>query len=81
MNAHAGIAIAALALSKIEANPAERNRLLQQASDSYLKIVNEAPNEFAANNLGSNWLWLDSAISDWSAASQELSESIEQSNG
>ena len=35
LNARAGIAIAALALSKIESNPTERNRLIDQAKDAY----------------------------------------------
>lgn len=73
LNAHAGTAMAALSLSKIEADPAERNRLLQQASDSYLKIVNEAPSNFSAESLGRNWLWLSSAINDWTEVKEELS--------
>ena len=73
LNAHAGIAIAALSLSKIETDPVERSRLLQQASDSYLKTVNEAPSDFSAESLASNWLWLSSVISDWTETQEELS--------
>lgn len=74
LNAYAGLAMVSLALSKIEANPDERNRLIAQASAAYRKVINEAPADFRSNALGQNWLWLGSAISDWENAKIELSQ-------
>jgi tetratricopeptide (TPR) repeat protein len=77
LNAYAGVAMSALALSKIETNPEERNRLLQQATAAYTKVINEAPEDFNAKSLGNNWLWVSPAIADWGAAKQELSKTIQ----
>ena len=73
LNAYAGVAMAALSLSKIEADPVQRNLLIEQASAAAIEVLNEAPDEFRANSLGDNWLWLGSAIADWSEAKEELS--------
>ena len=76
LNAYAGVAMSSLALSKIEINPNERNRLLNQAVAAYTKVINEAPADFNEKSLGDNWLWLSPAIADWSKAKQELSQSL-----
>lgn len=76
LNAYAGVAMSSLALSKIEINPNERNRLLTQAVAAYTKVINEAPADFNEKSLGDNWLWLSPAIADWSKAKQELSQSL-----
>ncbi len=73
LNAYAGVAMAALSLSKIEADPAQRNLLIEQALAAYVQVLNEAPDNFRANSLGENWLWLGSAIADWSETKEELS--------
>ncbi|MEO0887294.1 MAG: CHAT domain-containing protein [Cyanobacteria bacterium J06648_10] len=78
LNARAGIAIASLALSKIEADPTERNRLINQAKAAYLQVINEAPTEFGVNTLGGNWLWLGSTIADWEDAKEELSLLVDE---
>ena len=77
LNAHAGVAMAALALSKVEANPNERNRLIDQALTAYQKVMNEASAEFGPNSLGNNWLWLSPAIKEWVDAKRELSQMME----
>jgi tetratricopeptide (TPR) repeat protein len=77
LNAYAGVAMSSLALSKIETNPDERNRLLAQATSAYTKVLNEASADFNAKSLGSNWLWLSPAISDWTDAKQELSQIVQ----
>ena len=77
LNAQAGVAIAALALSKIEADPTQRNQLLAIASDAYRTAIDEAPTDFNAKALGSNWLWLGGAIADWESTKEELSQTIE----
>ncbi|MGB3299166.1 MAG: CHAT domain-containing protein [Phormidesmis sp.] len=76
LNAYAGVAMSSLALSKIETNSNERNRLLEQAIAAYTKVINEAPADFNGQSLGNNWLWLSPAIADWSKAKQELSQSL-----
>jgi CHAT domain-containing protein len=76
LNAHAGIAMTALALSKVEVNAEERNRLLNQALASYKKVMAEAPADFDADVLGANWLWLSPAIADWTATKEELNQSL-----
>ncbi|MGD1863423.1 MAG: CHAT domain-containing protein [Phormidesmis sp.] len=76
LNAKAGLAMVALSLSKIEADPAERNALIVRATDAYLEVINAAPAEFRANSLGSNWLWLGSAIADWDSTKKELSQTV-----
>ena len=76
LNAYAGVAMSSLALSKIEINPNERNRLLNQAVAAYTKVIDEAPADFNEKSLGDNWLWLSPAIADWSKAKQELSQSL-----
>ncbi|WP_121968059.1 CHAT domain-containing protein [Leptolyngbya sp. BC1307] len=73
LNAYAGVAMAALSLSKIEADPVQRNLLTEQALAAFVQVLNEAPDEFRANSLGDNWLWLGSAIADWSETKEELS--------
>jgi tetratricopeptide (TPR) repeat protein len=77
LNAYAGVAMSSLALSKIETNPDERNRLLDQATSAYTKVLNEASADFNAKSLGSNWLWLSPAISDWADTKQELSQVVQ----
>ena len=77
LNAYAGVAMASLALSRIETNPDERNRLLDEAKDAYLKVIDAAPADFNAQSLGENWLWLSPAISDWSTAKRELGSIVE----
>jgi len=77
LNAHAGVAMASLALSKIETNPTERNRLLAQAEASYLKVIDEAAADFGAQSLGDNWLWLSPAIADWTQTKRELSQTVQ----
>jgi len=77
LNARAGVAVAALALSKIEADPAIRNQLVEKASVAYRLVMTEAPSEFTASALGSNWLWLGSAIADWQDTKQELSQRLD----
>ena len=77
LNAKAGVAMTALSLSKIEADPVERNALIAQAKDAYLAVINAAPAEFGANSLGSNWLWLGSAIADWDTTKKELSQTVD----
>ncbi|MEL6604387.1 MAG: CHAT domain-containing protein [Cyanobacteria bacterium J06614_10] len=77
LNAHAGVAMSALSLSKIEADPAVRNQLLEQASIAYRRVISEAPSEFNASALGNNWLWLGGAIADWEEAKEELSQTVE----
>lgn len=77
LNAYAGLAMVSLSLSKIEANPNERNRLIAQASAAYRKVMSEAPADFRANALGQNWLWLGGAIADWETAKTELSQLAE----
>ena len=79
LNAYAGVAMSSLALSKIEVNPTERNRLLNQAVAAYTKVIDEAPADFNEKSLGDNWLWLSPAIADWSKAKQELSQSLRPS--
>ena len=74
LNAYAGVAMAALSLSKIEADPAQRNLLIDQALAAYVQVLNEAPDDFRANSLGENWLWLGSAIADWSETKEELNQ-------
>ncbi len=76
LNAYAGVAIVSLSLAKIEANAAERNRLLDQASAAYLKVIDQAPSDFSANALGQNWLWIGGAIADWNRTKTELSQSL-----
>lgn len=76
LNAQAGIAMAALSLSKIEADPAERNRLFNQAAEAYQQVMREDSAAFRSSALGSNWLWLGSAIADWSDAKEELSQTL-----
>ncbi len=76
LNAKAGVAMATRSLSKIEADPTVRNELLAQAEDAYLEVINAAPAEFRAKSLGSNWLWLGSAIADWDATKKELSVAV-----
>jgi tetratricopeptide (TPR) repeat protein len=77
LNAYAGVAMSSLALSKIETNPAERNRLVEQAKAAYTKVLNEAPADFNAKSLGDNWLWLSPAIADWDAAKKELGQTVQ----
>ena len=77
LSAYAGLAMVSLSLSKIEANPDERNALLDQAVDAYQTVMNEAPADFSARELGQNWLWLGSAIADWNNTKKELSQLIE----
>jgi len=77
LNAKAGVAMVALSLSKIEANPTERNALVAQAKAAYLDVVNAAPAEFSGNSLGGNWLWLGSAIADWNDTKKELGRLVE----
>lgn len=77
LNAYAGLAMLSLSLSKIEANPDERNRLIAQATAAYRKVMSEAPDDFRANALGQNWLWLGGAIADWENAKTELSQLAE----
>ncbi|MGD1896007.1 MAG: CHAT domain-containing protein [Phormidesmis sp.] len=77
LNAKAGVAMSALALSKIEADPAERNQLIEKASLAYREVMTEAASEFGSNALGSNWLWLGSAIADWEDTKEELSQTVE----
>ncbi len=77
LNAYAGVAMSSLALSKIETNPDERNRLVEQAKAAYTKVLNEAPADFNAKSLGDNWLWLSPAIADWDAAKKELSQTVQ----
>ena len=74
LNAHAGLAMAALGLSKIEVDPEQRNQLLDQALDAYQTVMNAAPADFSSKALGSNWLWLSPAIADWADTKRELSE-------
>ncbi len=76
LNAYAGVAMVSLSLAKIEANAAERNRLLDQASAAYLKVIDQAPSDFNANALGKNWLWIGSAIADWNETKTELSQPL-----
>lgn len=76
LNAYAGVAMVSLSLAKIEANAAERNRLLDQATAAYLKVIDQASSEFSANELGKNWLWIGSAIADWNDTKTELSQSL-----
>ncbi len=76
LNAYAGVAMVSLSLAKIEANAAERNRLLDQASAAYLKVIDQAPSDFNANALGQNWLWIGRAIADWSDTKTELSQPL-----
>lgn len=76
LNAHAGLAMAALSLSRVDTDPAERGRLMDEASESYRKVINEAPADFNASSLGGNWLWLESSISDWEEAKAELSQTV-----
>ncbi|MEL6454116.1 MAG: hypothetical protein AAFQ40_05280, partial [Cyanobacteria bacterium J06623_5] len=77
LNAHAGVAMSALALSKIEADPAVRNQLLEQASLAYRRVISESSSNFSSSALGNNWLWLGSAIADWEDAKEELSQTVE----
>ncbi len=77
LNAYAGVAMSSLALSKIETNPDERNRLVEQAKVAYTKVLNDAPADFNAKSLGDNWLWLSPAIADWDTAKQELSQTVQ----
>ena len=77
LNAHAGLAIASLALSKIEVDPEQRNQLLAQAIDAYQEVMNKAPADFSPKELGTNWLWLSPAIADWVDTKQELSQLLE----
>ena len=74
LNAYAGIAMSALSLSKVEVDSAERNRLVNKAEAAYRKVLDEAPTDFSAKALGSNWLWLSPAIDEWNKAKQELSQ-------
>ncbi len=76
LNAYAGLAMAALSLSKIEADPVQRNLLIERATVAYLKVMDEAPADFRANSLGSNWLWLGGAIADWGETKKELSQTL-----
>ncbi|MEL6554043.1 MAG: hypothetical protein AAFQ63_11355, partial [Cyanobacteria bacterium J06621_11] len=76
LNAQAGIAMVALSLSKIEADSTERNRLFEQASGAYRQVMSEDPSAFGSNALGSNWLWLGSAIADWDETKEELSQTV-----
>lgn len=76
LNAQAGVAMTALALSKIEADPETRNQLIEKASLAYRRVMNEAPLDFSASALGGNWLWLGSAISDWVDTKEELSQTV-----
>ncbi|MGB3788244.1 MAG: CHAT domain-containing protein [Phormidesmis sp.] len=76
LNAHAGIAIAALSLSKIDTDPAQKEQLLEQAVSAYRKVISEAPADFNTSSLGANWLWLESAIQDWQATEDTLSQTI-----
>ncbi len=76
LNAYAGIVIASLSLSEIDTDPAQKEQLLEQAASAYQKVISEAPTDFNANALGSNWLWLESAIQDWQAAEDTLSQTI-----
>lgn len=76
LNAHAGLAMAALSLSRVDSEPAERGRLMDEASQSYLRVINGAPADFNAASLGGNWLWLESSIVDWQDAKEELSQTI-----
>ncbi|MEO1391827.1 MAG: CHAT domain-containing protein [Cyanobacteria bacterium J06634_5] len=76
LNAQAGVAMAALKLSSVDTDPAERGRLRDEASEAYRKVINEAPADFSANQLGNNWLWLEDAISDWGETKEELSQNI-----
>ncbi len=77
LNAYAGIAMAALALSEDEVDPLESRRLLEQAGLAYLKVIDEAPTEFDAKSLGGNWLWLTPAIANWTTAKEALSQTFE----
>ena len=74
LNAQAGIAISALSLAKVEVDSAERNRLIAKAQAAYRKVLDEAPADFSAKALGSNWLWLSPAIDEWDKAKKELSQ-------
>ncbi|MGC1307283.1 MAG: CHAT domain-containing protein [Phormidesmis sp.] len=74
LNAQAGLALSALALSEIESDPVEQERLIDQASRAYLTVMNEAPTDFDVNSLGNNWLWLEDTIRDWEAAKRELGQ-------
>ncbi len=76
LNARAGVAISALALSKIEADPAERNRLIEQASAAYRQVMSDDPAAFGSRTLGDNWLWLGGAIADWEDTKKELSQTV-----
>ncbi|MGB7087779.1 MAG: CHAT domain-containing protein, partial [Phormidesmis sp.] len=77
LNAYAGVAMAALSLAKVDADPAERGRLMAEASTAYRKVINEAPSDFTVQSLGGNWLWLENEISDWDEAKKELSQTVE----
>jgi tetratricopeptide (TPR) repeat protein len=77
LNAQAGVAMAALALAKIQADPAQRNQLLAEASEAYRQVMDQAPSDFNAQALGGNWLWLGGAIADWESTKQELSQTLE----
>ena len=76
LNAKAGVAMAALSLSKIEADPAERNQLIERAKAAYLDVISAAPADYRANSLGSNWLWLGGAIADWDDTKRELGATV-----
>ena len=76
LNAHAGVAMAALSLSKIEANAQTRNELIAQASESYRLVIDQAAADFTGNTLGNDWLWFGGAIADWDDTKKELSQTI-----
>lgn len=77
LNAQAGVAMSALALSKIEADPTERNRLVEQASSAYQQVMSSDPAAFGSRSLGDNWLWLGGAIADWEDTKKELSQTVD----
>ena len=77
LNAHAGVAMTALALSKIEVNPEVRNQLQDQAIAAYQQVINGAQADFTPRALGSNWLWLSPAIADWADTRRELSQLLD----
>ncbi|MEL6814669.1 MAG: hypothetical protein AAFP03_07625, partial [Cyanobacteria bacterium J06598_3] len=76
LNAYAGKAIAALSLSNIDTDPAERGRLMDEASEAYRKVMNDAPADFNEDALGGNWLWLEEAIVKWEETKAELSQTL-----
>lgn len=74
LNAYAGLAMVNYKLAQQEVEPAQKEQFMRQAAGYQLKVLFDNAVAFQPQNLGNNWLWLESAIADWREARARLAD-------